>query len=56
MLHWLPIQQRIYYRVAALVWHCLLGTAPVYTCRNYVALFQPWLAVERCVPPLVVSS
>src|SRR6218665_66724 len=29
-LHWLPIQQRIFYRVAVLVWHCLLGIAPVY--------------------------
>src|SRR6218665_3091607 len=27
-LHWLPIQQRIFYRVAVLVWHCLLGAAP----------------------------
>src|SRR6218665_1473819 len=27
--HWLPIQQRILYRVAVLVWHCLLGIAPV---------------------------
>src|SRR6218665_363417 len=27
-LHWLPIRQRIFYRVAVLVWHCLLGIAP----------------------------
>src|SRR6218665_3109909 len=26
-LHWLPIQQRIFYRVAVLLWHCLLGIA-----------------------------
>src|SRR6218665_1408391 len=29
-LHWLPIRQRIFYRVAVLVWHCLIGLAPVY--------------------------
>jgi|SRR6218665_2391181 len=29
-LHWLPIRQRIFYRVAVLVWHCLLSIAPVY--------------------------
>src|SRR6218665_672587 len=29
-LHWLPIRQRIFYRVAVLVWHCLIGFAPVY--------------------------
>ena len=28
-LHWLPTQQRIFYRVAVLVWHCLIGIAPV---------------------------
>ena len=29
-LHWLPIYQRIEYRVAALVWRCLQGLAPIY--------------------------
>src|SRR6218665_1232871 len=29
-LHWLPIRQRIFYRVAVLVWHCHIGFAPVY--------------------------
>src|SRR6218665_1432265 len=29
-LHWLPIRQRIFYRVAVLVWHCLIGFAPDY--------------------------
>ena len=28
VLHWLPVSQRISYRVAALVWRCLLGCAP----------------------------
>src|SRR6218665_738379 len=30
MLHWLPFWQRIITRIAALVWWCLLGLAPVY--------------------------
>src|SRR6218665_755147 len=29
-LYWLPIRQRISYRVGVLVWHWLLGIAPVY--------------------------
>ena len=37
VLHWLPIPQRIVYRVSALVWRCLLGAAPAYLqelCRS----------------------
>src|SRR6218665_3455732 len=30
VLHWLPIRQRIEYRVASLVWRCQLGLAPTY--------------------------
>src|SRR6218665_2048179 len=30
VLHWLPAEQRISYRIAALVWRCLVGLAPVY--------------------------
>ena len=30
VLHWLPSEQRIAYRTAALVWRCLLGFAPAY--------------------------
>jgi len=30
VLHWLPLQQRILFRVASTVWHCLSGRAPVY--------------------------
>ena len=30
VLHWLPPEQRITYRLAALIWRCLLGLAPVY--------------------------
>src|SRR6218665_3059201 len=30
VLHWLPIRQRIQYRVVSLVWRCQLGLAPAY--------------------------
>src|SRR6218665_1139436 len=30
VLRWLPAEQRISYRIAYLVWRCLLGHAPVY--------------------------
>ena len=30
VLHWLPVSQRISYRVAALVWRCLTDCAPSY--------------------------
>src|SRR6218665_1115503 len=30
VLHWLPAEQRISYRIASIVWRCLLGLAPLY--------------------------
>src|SRR6218665_2114413 len=30
VLHWLPVQQRILYRISSIVWHCVLGNAPAY--------------------------
>src|SRR6218665_3347007 len=30
ILHWLPARQQIVYRMAALVWRCLLGLATAY--------------------------
>src|SRR6218665_3640072 len=30
VLHWLPLQQRIYSRIISLVWRSLLGLAPAY--------------------------
>ena len=33
MLHWLPIAQRISYRIAVLVWRCLLDSALGYHCE-----------------------
>src|SRR6218665_2542531 len=32
-LYWLPTAQRISYRIAVLVWRCLLGSAPGYLCE-----------------------
>src|SRR6218665_2733443 len=29
-LHWLPVRQRIHYRLSAIVWRCVLGIAPTY--------------------------
>src|SRR6218665_2480227 len=43
VLHWLPAEQQISYRIASLVWHCLVGLAPVYL-------------RELCCPPLVAMS
>src|SRR6218665_2618505 len=37
VLHWLPFPQRIFYRIASLVWWCLSGWAPSYLrelCRS----------------------
>src|SRR6218665_3589007 len=30
VLHWLPLQQRIMFRIGAMVWGCILGLAPAY--------------------------
>src|SRR6218665_941057 len=30
VLHWLPLRQRIEFRVAVLVWYSLIGQAPAY--------------------------
>src|SRR6218665_3159594 len=30
VLHWLPLQQRISYRIISLIWRSLLGLAPAY--------------------------
>jgi len=29
-LHWLPVQQRIIFKIAMLAFHCIRGTCPVY--------------------------
>src|SRR6218665_3266480 len=43
VFHWLPAEQRISYRIASLVWRCLVGLAPVYL-------------RELCCPPLSAMS
>src|SRR6218665_3050559 len=30
VLHWLPLQQRIMFRIGAMVWRCILSLAPAY--------------------------
>src|SRR6218665_382649 len=30
VLHWQPLQQRIMFRIGAMVWRCILGLAPAY--------------------------
>ena len=30
VLHWLPIQSRIHFRIISFAWRCVLGTAPLY--------------------------
>jgi hypothetical protein len=30
--NWLPLKQRIEYRISTLVWRCMLGLAPAYLC------------------------
>src|SRR6218665_3518750 len=38
VLHWLPLNQRIEFRVAVLVWYSLIGQASAYTLPTFVAL------------------
>ena len=53
--HWFPNQRCICYRIVALVWHYILLVLLQFTCGNSVALFRPWMAVERFVSPLLAS-
>src|SRR6218665_380599 len=46
-LHWLHIRQRIFYRVAVLEWHCLIGIAPVY-------LQVKWGNANKTVPLIIM--
>ena len=36
ILHWLPVQQRILYRISSIVWHCVLGIAPFYLLELFI--------------------
>src|SRR6218665_2249551 len=35
-LHWLPVRQRILYRVSTIAWRCILGVAPAYFSELFV--------------------
>src|SRR6218665_2798565 len=37
VIHWLPVQQPIHYRISSIVWHCVLGNALSYL----MELFTP---------------
>ena len=30
VVHWLPVQPHIDYGISSIVWHCVLGSTPVY--------------------------
>jgi|SRR6218665_204135 len=47
-LHWLSIAQRISYRIAVLVWRCLLGSASAYFCElcGLVSGLPGWRALR----------
>src|SRR6218665_1068754 len=36
VLHWLPVQQRIHYRISSIVWHYVLGNAPSYLLELFI--------------------
>src|SRR6218665_76757 len=36
VLHWLPVQQRIQYRISSIVWHCVLSNAPSYPLELFI--------------------
>jgi len=55
VLHWLPVQQRIHYRVSSIVWHCVLGRAPVYL-RELFTLTSASLVADLCARPPEVTS
>src|SRR6218665_3046332 len=35
-LHWLPVRQRVLYRVSTNAWRCIIGVAPVYLSESFV--------------------
>ena len=51
VLRWLPVSQRISYRVAALVWQCLLGSAS----HTYL-IFTVRFLTRSVVGPLILSG
>src|ERR1043165_5590450 len=56
VLHWLPVSQRIQFRISLWVLRCQLGCAPAYTCASSVAQPQVWLPAEIFFLHLVANS
>src|SRR6218665_988620 len=52
VLHWLPIAQCISYKLAVLVWQCLLGNAPASSVDRYLV----YMGGEQCFVPLLLAS
>src|SRR6218665_3285659 len=40
-LYWLPVRQRMHYRLSTIVWRCVLGIAPTY-------LLEPFILISSC--------
>src|SRR6218665_2562812 len=36
VLHWLPVQQCIHYRISSIVWQCVLGNVPSYLLELFI--------------------
>ena len=45
-LHWLPVEQRIWYKIAVLGFKCVYGSAPSYL-QNLVELYTPRRTLRR---------
>ena len=50
-LHWLPIQRRIDFKVATLVYKCLHGCAPPYLAQDFVFQYRQCQTGAICVQP-----
>ncbi len=45
-LHWLPVRQRIDFKISLLMFHCLNGTAPIYL-TPLVTRYEPASSLRR---------
>src|SRR6218665_2685903 len=53
-LHWLPVRQRILYRVSTIAWRYILGVAPVYF-SELLSYLRPVRVGDHFARPLVVT-
>ena len=53
-LHWLPVEQRIWYKIAVLGFKCVYGSAPSYL-QNLVELYTPRQTLRRSNDKLTLS-